>query len=66
MSGKTYTLKFVVDQLDYDAIVDALAIKQVAARVDNRLSLPPGAEDLAGRLLGEIARDYVLPWSRIA
>jgi hypothetical protein len=61
---KTYKLTFEVDELDYQAVKDALAIKQLRLRVAG--GPPDGQGDLAGRLLGEIARDYVLPSTRIA
>lgn len=57
MSEQTHTLTFTVDELDYLAIKDALAVKQVGL---HPIGGPPeGADDLAGRLLGDIARDYV-------
>jgi hypothetical protein len=63
----SYTMRkltFKVDELDYQAIRDALAMKQV--RLHGVGGPPKGQGDLAGRLLADIARDYVLPSTRIA
>jgi hypothetical protein len=58
MSTQIQKLVIEVDDLDYSAILAAIAKRQNLMRMDGRALLPDGEGDLRGRLLAEICRGW--------
>lgn len=67
MAGTLHKVQFLADELDYNAIHHAVALKQATCRINGNLIVPDFQGSLLACVLAEICRDweeYREKWSR--